>query len=64
MNLPNYFNPQHFAQGQKVKYGEHDAVIAQHYSGGMWDIRLKSGMTCVSGADLKPADTAPNPTVG
>lgn len=51
---PPYWNPSHFHHGQRVKYGEHEAVIERHYHEGMWDIRLPGGPACVSGANLVP----------
>lgn len=52
---PAYWNPKHFARGQRVKYGEFDAVIERHYHEGMWEVRLPGGSACVSGANLIPA---------
>ena len=52
---PDYFNPKHFAVGQAVTYSGFRGVIVRHYSGGMWEVRLSSGVGCFSGADLIPA---------
>lgn len=52
--FPAYLDPNHFAKGQRVAYGEFEAVIVRHYHEGMWEIRMSSGMTCVSGSYLKP----------
>ena len=47
-------NPKHFAVGQSVTYGGFRGVIVRHYSKGMWEVRLPSGVGCFSGADLIP----------
>lgn len=52
-NAPAYFDPNHFAKGQRVMHGDFEAVIVRHYYEGMWEIRMSSGMTCVSGSYLK-----------
>lgn len=49
-----YFDTSHFAKGQRVTYGEFEAVIVRQYYEGMWEIRVPGGITCVSGAHLKP----------
>lgn len=50
--LPPYFNPNHFAPGDRVMYGELVATIIRHYCEGMWEIRVPGGPICVSGAWL------------
>ena len=49
--LPHW-NPQHWAPGQAVTYGEFPATIVRHYHEGMWEIRLPGGLACVTGADI------------
>jgi hypothetical protein len=51
--MPDYWKPDHFAAGDVVRYGAHQGSIVRHYQEGMWEIRLSSGVTVVSGADLK-----------
>lgn len=53
MALPAYFNPDHFKPGQRVAYSGFPGVILRHYSEGMWEVRIKSGDVCVSGADIR-----------
>ena len=47
-----YFYPNAFSVGQKVNYSGFEALIIKYYGDGMWEIRLKSGVACVSGSDL------------
>lgn len=51
--LPDYCNPKHFAKGQPVTTSGFPGTIVRHYSEGMWEVRLASGVVCVSGADIK-----------
>ncbi len=51
--MPDYFNPNHFARGQRVMYGEFIATIESYYYDGMWNIRLPGGHACTSGANLR-----------
>ena len=51
---PNYWNPSHFAVGQKVTYSGFSGVIVRHYAEGMWEVRLPGGLACVSGAHIIP----------
>ena len=53
MSRPAYWNPSYFKPGQRVMCGEFAATICRHYYEGMWEIALDSGVSCVSGADLK-----------
>ena len=50
--MPKYFNSDFFKPSQKVKYGSFDATIVRHYYEGMWEIRVQSGIICVSGHDI------------
>jgi hypothetical protein len=50
--LPAYWSPDFFKQGDRVKYGEIEGSIVRHYYEGMWEVRLPGGVACVSGADL------------
>lgn len=59
MNTPAYFSPNFFKLGQRAAYGEFTASIIRHAVDGMWEIRVPGGITCVSGADLKPLAQAP-----
>ena len=54
MKMPDYWSPTHFFRGQRVMYGEFEAVVIGHYSEGMWDVRLPGGPACVTGAHLAP----------
>lgn len=53
--FPPYWRPDHFSKGQAVRYGEFPAVIVGHYAEGMWEIRLSTGVACVSGANITAA---------
>lgn len=51
---PDYWHPEHFKSGDRVKYGEFPATVIRHYHEGMWEIWLgTSGVACVTGADLR-----------
>jgi hypothetical protein len=52
---PDYWNPNHFKQGDKITYSGVSGSIKGYYSEGMWEIRLPSGSACVTGADIKRA---------
>jgi len=55
MNTPAYFDPTHFATGQRVVCGDFEATIVRHYAEGMWEVRLPGGVACVSGAYIRIA---------
>lgn len=44
-----------FFPGQRVKYGEFEAVIVRHYFETMWEIRVPGGITCVGQHELEVA---------
>lgn len=52
--MPAYFNPSHFAIGQRIVYSDFKGTIVRHYAEGMWEIRLPGGVACVSGAHIIP----------
>jgi len=52
MTNPAYFNPEFFKRGEKVTYSGFPGTVVRHYSEGMWEVRLSSGIACVTGADL------------
>lgn len=62
MNKPDYFKPDHFSVGQKVRYGEFPGVVHEHYNEGMWNVRLPGGVACVSGSHLQCTYGAENKT--
>lgn len=51
-DMPEYWSPEFFKKGEKVMYGEFKATIVSHYSEGMLEIRMPSGVACVTGAHL------------
>ena len=51
--MPGYFNPKHFAIGQRVRYAGFPATIVRHYFEGMWEIRTPGGVACVSGSHIE-----------
>jgi hypothetical protein len=53
MKNPDYFNPDHFAKGESVSYGDFKGSIVRHYYEGMWEVRLPGGIACVSGSQLR-----------
>lgn len=50
---PEYFQADAFAQDQKVRYGDLIVTVKEHYTEGMWNVRLPGGEACVSGAELQ-----------
>lgn len=48
-------NPDHLRVGQKVTTSGYAGTIVRQYSAGMFEVRLASGLVCVSAADILPA---------
>ncbi len=50
---PDYWNPCHFREGERIFWGNFPGFVLRHWCRGDWEVRAGGEQRIVSGAELR-----------